>query len=78
MTTDLIEPLAAGDAVEVRNRFDGRWARGFRITRVTGEGFRLRRASDRRELPDAFPVSAVRRPLRRPNSWYEAGAVRSI
>jgi hypothetical protein len=68
--------LIPGDAVEVRNRFDGGWVRGFQITRVTAHGFRLRRVSDRRELPDTFPVSAVRRPRRRSSSWSELGSVR--
>jgi hypothetical protein len=64
--------LAPGDAVEVRNRFDRRWARGFEITGVTDHGFRVRRLSDGRELPDEFVADDVRarRDRKRGTWWY--------
>jgi hypothetical protein len=70
------ELLVAGDPVEVRNRFDGRWARGFEIAGVTARGFRVRRLSDGRELPDEFGARDVRRRRRRPSPWYELGGDR--
>ena len=39
-------PLAPGTKVDVRNRFQGTWVRGFEIAEVTGEGYRIRRMSD--------------------------------
>jgi len=68
--------LVPGDQVEVRNRFDGRWARGFEITGVTARGLRVRRLSDGRELPEEFSVGEVRRPRARATPWRELGGAR--
>ncbi len=72
MSVDLDGQLAPGDAVEVRNRFDRRWARGFEITSATDRGYRVRRLSDGRELPDEFVVDDVRarRERKRGTWWY--------
>lgn len=68
------QPLALldrGAAVEVRNHFDGRWARGFEVTGVTAEGYLVRRVSDGRELPTVFDRHEVRpRRERKRNSWW--------
>ncbi len=63
---------AAGDPVEVRNRFDRRWARGFEVLAVTERGYRLRRVSDGLELPTEFDPADVRprRESRRGTWWY--------
>ena len=64
--------LAAGAAVEVRNRFDGRWARGFEIASAAGAGYRIRRLSDGLELPSTFSLDDVRpkRDRKRGTWWY--------
>jgi hypothetical protein len=63
--------LDPGAAVEVRNHFDGRWARGFEITDSSPEGYRVRRLSDGRELPTVFDGHDIR-PRREPKrgSWW--------
>jgi len=38
--------LAPGTKVDVRNRFQGTWVRGFEIAEVTSEGYRIRRIYD--------------------------------
>ena len=46
----MVEPTkrvhSEGTPVEVRNRFDARWNRGFVIDRVEADGYRIRRSSD--------------------------------
>jgi hypothetical protein len=72
LSVDVDGHLAPGDAVEVRNRFDRRWVRGFEVTGVTERGFRVRRLSDGRELPDEFVADDVRarRERKRGTWWY--------
>ena len=64
--------LAAGAAVEVRNRFDGHWARGFEVVSVIDAGYRVRRVSDGLELPSTFSTDDVRpkRDRKRGMWWY--------
>ena len=65
---DAFEP---GTAIEVRNRFDGRWSKGFEISAVNADGYRVVRLSDGRELPTLFDPSDIRRPRdRRRGSWW--------
>lgn len=57
--------LSAGTGVQVRTRFDGRWASGFEIADVHRRGagpaiYRIRRRSDRRVLPGFFPIDQLR------------------
>jgi hypothetical protein len=52
--------LDRGAAVEVRNRFDGRWSRGFEVVDASDHGYRVRRLSDGRELPVHFGFDDVR------------------
>lgn len=62
--------LSEGTRVEVRNRFDSRWNRGFAVAEVVGDGYRLRRTSDDQLLPTVFAAAAVRREPRRGQWWY--------
>lgn len=64
------EPLAPGVRVEVRNRLDGRWTRGFEVVGHNTDGYRLRRLSDGMELPLPFASEDVRRERRRGTWWY--------
>ncbi len=64
------EPLMPGARVEVRNRLDGRWARGFEVIGHSPGGYRLRRLSDGMELPLPFAEADVRRERRRGMWWY--------
>lgn len=63
-----------GTRVEVRSRFDQRWARGFEVTDVVEEGgarrYRLRRRSDGSVLPVLFDADDVREDRRRKNLWW--------
>jgi diguanylate cyclase (GGDEF)-like protein len=47
--------------VEVRERFLGRWSRGFDVETATTSGYRLRRTSDNHVLPGEFTPDLVRR-----------------
>ena len=63
-------PLQPGTAVEVRNRFDGRWARGFEVITADALGYRVRRLSDGRELPSVFGLDDVRLRERKRGTWW--------
>lgn len=70
----MVEPttervLDEGTHVEVRNRFDQRWARGFRVAEVVPGGYRIRRESDGSVLPVVFSADEIRRE-RRGTWWY--------
>jgi hypothetical protein len=62
--------LTPGTRVEVRNRLDGDWSRGFVIIDGDARGYRLRRLSDGGELPLAFTDDEVRKERRRGTWWY--------
>jgi hypothetical protein len=63
--------LAPGVRVEVRNRLDGRWSRGFEVIATDDDDrYRLRRLSDGGELPVPFPLSEVRTERKRGTWWY--------
>ena len=53
--------LPVGTSVEVRSRFDRRWARGFSVAAVTADAYQLRRVSDGSVLPAWFPRDEIRR-----------------
>jgi hypothetical protein len=59
----------AATRVEVRNRYDGSWGRGFEVAEVTEEGYRIRRASDDSILPTEFDATEVRKERGRSNWW---------
>lgn len=62
--------LEPGAAVEVRNRFDRRWVRGFAVAERTPDGYRLVRLSDGSELPELFGRDEVRRQRERQSFWW--------
>lgn len=62
-----------GTRVEVRVRFDQRWASGFEIAEVVpGDppGYRIRRRSDGSVLPTVFGPDEVREDRRRQMWWF--------
>ncbi len=62
--------LVPGSKVDVRNRFQGTWVRGFEVAEVTSQGFRIRRLSDGTTLPDLFSRDDVRRERTRQGFWW--------
>jgi hypothetical protein len=52
--------LEPGTRVEVQQRFDRSWTRGFEVAEVVNRSYRLRRFSDGAVLPYDFATSAVR------------------
>jgi hypothetical protein len=52
--------LEHGEHVEVRQRFDGKWTRGFTIEHATAEGYTVRRVHDGFLLPEVFAHDEVR------------------
>lgn len=64
------EWMKPGTRVEVRRRFDRRWARGFEIAEVLDSGYRIRRLSDDSVLPEVFCPDDVRREHRREGLWW--------
>lgn len=63
--------LAPGTAVEVRNRFDGRWSKGFEVASVDDDGaVWVRRVSDGQVLPVPMAADDVRRERKRETWWF--------
>jgi hypothetical protein len=62
--------LAPGTKVDVRNRYQGTWVRGFEVAEVTGGGYRIRRLSDGSVLGELFSRDDVRRERRRQGFWW--------
>jgi hypothetical protein len=58
--SNIVTGVRRGTRVEVRNRFDSAWSHGFEVARVDRDGYRLRRLSDRAELPVVFRPDDVR------------------
>ena len=63
-------PLAPGTKVDVRNRYQGTWVRGFEVADVTDEGYRIRRLSDGSVLGELFSRDDVCRERRRQGFWW--------
>ncbi|MEL7207602.1 MAG: hypothetical protein AAGK32_05125 [Actinomycetota bacterium] len=59
----------ASTHVEVRNNFDGAWAKGFEVAEVTELGYRIRRSSDGAVLPAEFTPDQVRKERSRSSWW---------
>ena len=63
-----------GTRLEVRSRFDQRWARGFELAEVVDEGgeprYRVRRRSDGSVLPALFIDDDVREERKRSSSMW--------
>jgi len=72
MSADRAPRLEPGTAIEVCNRFDRRWAKGFEVSVANAEGYRVRRLSDGQELPAVFSPEDVRRRRDRSSDtwWY--------
>jgi hypothetical protein len=68
-----VAAVEQGTRVEVRSRFDERWARGFEIAEVVNEGeiarYKLRRRSDGSVLPALFVDDEVREEKKRSMWW---------
>jgi hypothetical protein len=64
--------LPVGTRVEVRNRFTGNWAAGFKIAEQVqgGEFYYVERISDGARLPEPFPAEDVRRARKSANTWW--------
>jgi hypothetical protein len=66
--------MEAGVRIEVRARFDQRWARGFEVAEVVREGnaerYRVRRRSDGSILPVLFVDDDVREEKKRASMWW--------
>ena len=68
----MLEPddfLEHGTKVEVRKRFDGKWARGFTVESSNREGYIVRRDHDQVLLPERFPHDEVRLEKRHIRFW---------
>ena len=63
-------PLTPGTKVDVRNRYQGTWVRGFEVAEVTADGYRIRRLSDGSILGDLFSRDDVRRERKRQGFWW--------
>jgi hypothetical protein len=63
-------PLAPGTQVDVRNRYQGTWVRGFEVAEVTDAGYRIRRLSDGSILGELFSRDDVRRERKRQGFWW--------
>ena len=63
-------PLPPGTKVDVRNRYQGTWVRGFEVADVTETGYRIRRLSDGSILPELFIREDVRRERKRQGFWW--------
>lgn len=64
--------LAPGTGIEVRNKLDGRWSKGFAVhSRVDG-GYRIIRVSDGSVLPTLFEDDQIREHsvTRKNDSWW--------
>lgn len=63
-------PLAPGTKIDVRNRYQGTWVRGFEVAEVIDQGYRIRRLSDGSVLGELFSRDDVRRERRRQGFWW--------
>jgi hypothetical protein len=65
-----VDSLPPGTRVEVRQRFDQSWARGFEIAEMEDDGYRVRRRSDGSILPAVFSAKDVRAERKRQALWW--------
>ena len=64
-------PLEPGTRIEVRRRFDQRWARGFEVAEaIDGNGYRVKRLSDGTVLPAEFTEDDVRAEKKKQGLWW--------
>jgi streptomycin 6-kinase len=67
--------MQPGTRVEVRSRFDRRWARGFEVDAIVAEtdeseNYRIKRRSDGAVLPALFVSDEVREEKRGRSMWW--------
>jgi hypothetical protein len=68
--------MQPGTRIEVRSRFDRRWARGFEVESILGESaemppqYRVRRRSDGAVLPAVFVDDEVREERKGRSMWW--------
>ncbi|MHB8262420.1 MAG: hypothetical protein ACYDGY_01540 [Acidimicrobiales bacterium] len=62
--------LAVDAHVEVRDRYQGTWARGFAVAEQLENGYVVRRISDGAILPGVFTEEEVRPSKRRQGMWW--------
>jgi hypothetical protein len=67
---DRARAIEPGTPVEVRRRFDFRWARGFEVAEILDKGYRIRRLSDDSILPAEFDPDEVREERRKQGLWW--------
>ena len=76
--TEVIDPggfeeqdlLEHGAEVEVRQRFDGKWSKGFVVESANAEGYTVRRVHDDVLLPERFATDDVRHAKRHRLLWW--------
>ena len=61
----LLDPLGAGDPVEVHVAYNDAWSSGFEVAAVVEGGYQLRRQADHSLLPGPTGPDDVRRPAGR-------------
>ena len=64
------ERLEPGTKVEVRQRFDQHWSRGFEVAEAVDDGYRLKRLSDGSVLPVVFDDDEVRPEKKKSGLWW--------
>jgi hypothetical protein len=64
------ERLEPGTKVEVRQRFDQHWSRGFEVAGVVDGGYTLKRLSDGTVLPAVFDDEEVRPEKKKSGLWW--------
>ena len=64
-------PLAIGDAVEVRDKFERSWVRGFKVSKVNLENYLVwvTRNSDGLSMPEPFKIEDVHKEKKK-NMWW--------
>ena len=57
--------------MDVRDRYQGSWVRGFEVAEVADDGrYLIRRLSDGSVLPESFERDTVRRQRGRHSTWW--------
>jgi hypothetical protein len=62
--------LKIGLHVEVRDRYQGTWSRGFEISAIEDNGYRIKRISDGAILPGTFSTEEIRPSRRHQGLWW--------
>jgi hypothetical protein len=62
--------LQPGTRVQVRRKFDDKWATGFEVAEATTQGYKVRRLSDGELIPVPIAADDLRKEKKRSNWWY--------